>query len=622
MNAFRRWYEELSSLSRDIVLHHFCANALVPLGQLAQKHAVDRETVRQRRNHLAYSFDRLLEDGSTLGNDIAQAELDLQKPCVISSFLHRHPWLGERVEDGGLTVLSLFTGIRWPDCTKDSTGQWIYGADLLECVGATVRALDLGADEVVSLSAALRLLDVHEVPVPEDPDSLRAWLVHCGFESDGDQVSLSAPDSEGPELAAPALEVPDNLSRLIQRLTELLQVKENLVKNVTLGDLIQTADELDDELGEVSRRLRDAMFVGGRAWIVPEEGAVYDGRRVANAEDHPNLKPVTDGTERGDDGEGETPQPIAVGDGFDLSAAPHASPDQHRGADLCTPVEEPIHIEAGTFTSPADRIAKLLEDTPEGLSSSRIKHALGSAVSQEQVVRALFEDDRFAITHQGAWCLHSNFDTASSSAGIPEHPLFDIAGDALDATPSAGGAIAGKQGAGEGDSHDASQRECNRLDKIESALREADQPLSIEELKARSGITLGHHYLKQQIEADPRFSRSQKNQWALAEWGMPVYKPIKELISDMVDSHGGSIAADEIVRVLCRDFDIKESSLRQAMSSPPYTARGGTVRRLGEDSAVREAAMPAVRTAEPEQSGQPDDEVPDVDDLMGRMGLN
>lgn len=256
------------------------------------------------------------------------------------------------------------------------------------------------------------------------------------------------------------------------------------------------------------------------------------------------------------------------------------------------------------------------------MSSSLIKHALGAAVSQEQVIKALFGDDRFAITHQGAWYLQGDVDEASSPAGTPEHPLFVITGDASGATPSTGGAIANTQAAVDGaGTRGVSQREYDRLDKIESALREADQSLSIEELKDRTGITLGYHYLKQQIEADPRFSRSQKNQWALTEWGMPVYKPIKELISDLVDAHGGAVAADEVVRVLCRDFEIKESSLRQSMSSPPFTARGGTVRRLGEDSAAQETAIPAARTSEPEQSGQSDDEAPDVDDLMGRMGL-
>ncbi|MEU5024276.1 hypothetical protein [Streptomyces milbemycinicus] len=620
MNAFHRWYEELSSLSRDIVLQYFCADVPVPLEQLAQRHALDREAIRQRRSYLASSFNRCLEDDSILGNEIAQAEFDLQKPCVISSLLHRHPWLGEGVGDG-LTVLSLFTGMRWRDATTDSTGQWIYGADLIECVNATARALDLDSDEVISLSAVLHLLNVHEVPVPEDPDSLRAWLVRCGFECDGDQVSLPAPESEEPEPAAPAPEGPDDLPRLIQRLTELLQVNENPITNITLGDVMQAANELDGELGEVSRRLRDAMFMGGGTWIVPDKGAAYDGRRVADTDSHPNLKLVTESIDCADTGESEDFQSVTESDVFDFSAGP-ASSDQQKGADPCAPAEVPIHNEAGAFTSPADRITKLLEGTPEGLSSSRIKRALGPAVSQEQVVKALFEDDRFAITDHGAWYLQSNFDVASSSAGTPEHPLFVITGVAPGATPSTGGATTGKQAAVDGGgSHGASQREDDRLDRIESALREADQSLSIEELKARTGITLGHHYLKQQIEADPRFSRSQKNQWALAEWDMPVYKPIKELISDMVDAHGGSLAADEIVRVLCRDFEIKESSLRQAMSSPPFTARGGTVRRLGQDSVVPGAAIPASRTSEPEQSGQPNNEVPDVDDLMDRLGL-
>lgn len=617
MNAFHRWYEELSSLSRDIVLRYFCADTPVPLEQLAQRHALDQETIRQRRSHLADSFNRRLEDGSTLGNEIAQAELDLQKPCVINSLLHRYPWLGESLGDG-LSVLRLFAGMRWLDATTDPTGQWIYGGDLPACVDATVRALDLGSHEVISLPAVLRLLDLHEVPVPEEPDSLRPWLVHCGFECDGRQVSLSAPEREG--LAASALEVPDDLPRLIRRLTELLLVNENPITNITLGDVVRAADGFRGELGAVSRQLRDAMFVGGGVWIIPARGDVCDARMRAEVEGDPNLKLITESVERAEFDEGESTRSITASDGFYLSAEPHAS-THHDGAGPGTPAGEPIRSEAEVYATPADRIAKLLEGKPEGLSSSLIKHALGAAVSQEQVVKALFADDRFAITHQGAWYLQGDLNVASSPAGTPEPPVFGITGNAHGATPSTGGAIAETQAVDGVGSRGTSQREYDRLDKIESVLREADQSLSIEELKERTGITLGHHYLKQQIEADPRFSRSQKNQWALAEWGMPVYKPIKELISDMVDAHGGAVAADELVRVLCRDFEIKESSLRQSMSSPPFTARGGTVRRVGEGSAVQEAAIPAARASEPEQSGQPDDEAPDVDDLMGRMGL-
>lgn len=109
--------------------------------------------------------------------------------------------------------------------------------------------------------------------------------------------------------------------------------------------------------------------------------------------------------------------------------------------------------------------------------------------------------------------------------------------------------------------------------------------------------------------------------WALTEWGMPVYKPIKELVSDLVDAHGGAVAADEVIRLLQRDFEIKESSLRQTMSSPPFATRGGTVRRLGEDFGENEVSIPASQPASSEESGRSVDETPDVDDLMGKMGL-
>ncbi|MFF2411371.1 hypothetical protein [Streptomyces sp. NPDC058092] len=607
MNAFQSWYEELSSLSRDIVLQYCCDDAPVSLEQLAQRHALARQAISQGGSTIAYSFNRHFEDISIFGGEIAQVELDLRKPCAISWLLRRHPWFGESVGDG-LTVMNLFTGMRWKNATADSTGQWIYGADLCECVDSTVRALDLGTDEVISLSTALRLLYTHEVPVPEDLECLHAWLDYCGLERDGDQIALPAPACEEP--SASALEVHVDLQRLIRRLTELLQVNENPIAHVTLGEIIRSAGELDGELRDVACLLRDAMFVGGGIWITPDGGGIHAASGTMEAES----------AGRADCGESGATKSTTESDGAGLSD-PHAS-DPNERADSDTPTEVSIHSEVGAYASPADRIARLLEDKPEGLRSSLIESALGKAVSQKQVIKALFGDDRFAITHQGAWYLQSAFGATSSSDGGAEPFLFAIDGDVPSAVPSTKGGADSSQAAVDGArACGGSQREYERLDKIESALREADQPLSIEELKERTGITLGSHYLRQQIEGDPRFSRSQKNQWALAVWGMPVYKAIKELISDVVDAHGGAVAADEVVRVLCRDFEIKESSLRQAMSSAPFTARGGRVRRLGEDSAESEAAIPASWTSHSEESGQPDGKAPDVDDLMGRMGL-
>ncbi|WHM36025.1 hypothetical protein [Streptomyces sp. BPTC-684] len=618
MNAFRSWYEELSSLSRDIVLEHLCADVPVPLEQLAQKHVLSREVIGQRCSYLSYSFNQCLSDSSVPSGWIAQVELELQQPRVVSGLLYRYPWLGENV-GGGLTTLRFLTGMYWQDASTDASGQWIYGSDLRKCAAETVRVLDLCSDEVISLSTATRLFEASGAPVPEDPDDLDAWLVHCGFARDGDQISQSLPDPDA--LAESVVEEPEDLPELVQRLTQLLQVNENPVANLTLGEVLQRAGALDGELGEVVCQLRDAMFLGDGLWVIPEKTAV---RRVEGAgESADDLRPSAD------EGSGRTVSSsmsehgeiIAESDIPSLADGSHV-PEGQEPVGQGARRQKPLRSDLDRSAAPADRIANLLEDKPEGLSSSLIRHALGATVSQEQVIKALFGDDRFAITHQGAWYLQSLFGMSSPSADAPEHPLFTIAEEPADAAPSASGTAVGfRAAAGGARAGGVAQHGNDRLDKIEAALREVDRPLSIDELKAQTGITLGNPYLRQQIEADPRFSRSQKTMWALTEWGMPVYKPIKELVSDLVDAHGGAIAADEVIRLLRRDFEIKESSLRQTMSSPPFATCGGTVRRLGEDIGESEVSIPAGRSASPEESGRPDDEAPDVDDLMGKMGL-
>ncbi|MFE6763183.1 hypothetical protein [Streptomyces sp. NPDC057689] len=614
MNTICSWYEELSSLSRDIVLQLLCADVPVPLEQLAQNHAISSEAIRQRRSYLSYSFKQCVADSSVPRLWIAQVELELQKPHVISGLLHRYPWLGESV-GGGLTVLRLFTGMYWHDATTSTCGQWIYGSDLRECEAATVHVLDLSPDEVISLSTAARLLQTSAVPVPEDLDDLGNWLAYCGFESDGHQLSWSFQE---PEVAAtPTVEATEDLPQLMQRLTALLQLNGNPVANVTLGEIIQKAGMYGGELGEMVCRLRDAMFLGDEIWAIPDKTSTRRPCEVNAADGDLCPAPVAESALIAVSGTSGSTMAIAESDDSPVSDHPDGSAGREQADVEDLGRESPLG-DVGEYSSPADRIAGLLEGKPEGLSSSLIKEALGAAVSQEQVVKALFGEDRFAITHQGSWYLQNAAGAASPAAQVPEQPLFTIAEVVADADSSASGAPTTSARTG---ACGPAQRGNERLDKIEAALREADRPLSIDELKAQTGVTLGNHYLRQQIEADPRFSRSQKTMWALIEWGMPVYKPIKELVSDLVDAHGGAVAADEVIRLLRRDFEIKESSLRQTMSSPPFATRGGTVRRLGEDFRESEVSIPASRLASTEDSGRPVDEAPDVDDLMGKMGL-
>jgi hypothetical protein len=600
MDAFDRWYKGLSSFNRDLVLQHFCAEAPVPLGVLASRHALLRETARQCRNFLVDEFNRSVERDSILRAWIEHAELDLRKPCLLNSFLERHPWLGENIGDR-LTVLRLFTGMRWLDATTSASqtaGQWIFMNDLEECGAATVRALDLDVDEVMSLSTASALLDARQVPVPSDLDILRQWLIHCGLDCEGNQISLTRSNKPQPTESA----VPGGLPELVEQLSALLPVNKNGEGILTLGDLLGEAERADGELGVVSRMLRDTTFTAGEGWVVPDRSTDSLRRRAERGEGISAEQDTTEGNNSSDATE-EVKNTEAESDGTIQLANTLADAG-----------------EEGLEASPGDLIAQLLEGCAEGMSTSLIEGALDGVVPQGEVTVALFTDARFAITASGAWCLQDGSDTtAPSAAAIPAQGLSSREEKAPASTTEAVTGVGSRGGL---------QRERERLDKVEAALREADTPLTVDELKERTGVTIGVQYLRQQIEGDARFSRSQRNQWALTEWHLPMYKPIKELISDMVDAHGGQVEADKVVALLRRDFDIKESSLRAAMSIAPFTARGGIVRRAGEDldTDSEEAAVPAARTAETDVSAeqQPrtvDDEAPDVDDLMDHLGL-
>ncbi|MFC6579507.1 hypothetical protein ACFQBS_22540 [Planomonospora parontospora] len=159
------------------------------------------------------------------------------------------------------------------------------------------------------------------------------------------------------------------------------------------------------------------------------------------------------------------------------------------------------------------------------------------------------------------------------------------------------------------------ESEGNIMDRIVRALADAGYPMGISLLVEKVGGGIDSADLKRKIGIDARFIRSDVDMWALAEWGMPAYKPIRDLIADLVDGHGGAISSNEVVRVLTRDFSIKESSLRQAMSSPPFGVRDGMVRRLSDVENGKSHYSHAIH------DGSGDEDGPSADDLIGLMGL-
>ncbi|MCH0562172.1 Lsr2 family protein [Streptomyces sp. MUM 2J] len=145
------------------------------------------------------------------------------------------------------------------------------------------------------------------------------------------------------------------------------------------------------------------------------------------------------------------------------------------------------------------------------------------------------------------------------------------------------------------------------------ALQSAQCPLSLRRLAENMEGDVKINSLRVQIAADDRFVRCDVDAWSLADWGMRPYRSIKELVSEEVDLAGGEIATTELVDKLTTQFSIKETTLRQVVSSPPFTSRNGTVRRTIDLDDQR----PAGEQAEGEGHSNPS-----AVDLVRDMGLD
>ncbi|MFF7012295.1 histone-like nucleoid-structuring protein Lsr2 [Streptomyces fimicarius] len=119
-------------------------------------------------------------------------------------------------------------------------------------------------------------------------------------------------------------------------------------------------------------------------------------------------------------------------------------------------------------------------------------------------------------------------------------------------------------------------------DRAFATLREMQCPLSIQRLADCMDGNVNINSLRVQIASDGRFVRNDVDAWSLADWGLRPYRPIKDLISEELDLAGGEIPTEKLVTLLTTQFSIKEITLRQMASRPPFTSRNGTVRRQAE----------------------------------------
>ncbi|GII80174.1 hypothetical protein Sru01_51560 [Sphaerisporangium rufum] len=113
-------------------------------------------------------------------------------------------------------------------------------------------------------------------------------------------------------------------------------------------------------------------------------------------------------------------------------------------------------------------------------------------------------------------------------------------------------------------------------EKAEAVLAVAESPLSPEEIQARIGEDYSLVGIRNQLTADERFMRVDRNRYGLTRWGGEEYIGIREMIVREIERAGGEASVNSVVANLTTRYEVSESSVRAYAGGPGFerTQRG------------------------------------------------
>lgn len=115
----------------------------------------------------------------------------------------------------------------------------------------------------------------------------------------------------------------------------------------------------------------------------------------------------------------------------------------------------------------------------------------------------------------------------------------------------------------------------------------AGEPLESSELLTRLGIDRSLTGLKNVLSSDDRFSRVDRDLWALSEWGLETYVSIRALIAREVETSDGPVNLVELTDRLSTAFSVSPRSILAYATSPPFSVVDGQIQLLARGEAQK-----------------------------------
>lgn len=109
-------------------------------------------------------------------------------------------------------------------------------------------------------------------------------------------------------------------------------------------------------------------------------------------------------------------------------------------------------------------------------------------------------------------------------------------------------------------------------------------PLTFEELHRRIGRGAPGS-LRNQLGADPTFTKVDREHYALAEWGLEDYTNIRGEIGKLLKQANGELPLAHVIETLVQKFAVSPNSVAVYAGSPPFQVTNGIVRNRTEQLA-------------------------------------
>jgi hypothetical protein len=102
-------------------------------------------------------------------------------------------------------------------------------------------------------------------------------------------------------------------------------------------------------------------------------------------------------------------------------------------------------------------------------------------------------------------------------------------------------------------------------------------PLDTDTVSERIGVDRSTRSVRNALSSDGRFSRVDRDSWALSSWGLDTYRSIRTLIANEIDSNGGAVRLSKLIANITDRFSVSGSSIVTYAGSLPFATIDGLV---------------------------------------------